>query len=309
MKLQADRVLAYRRSEIRVLFDAAAKTPGALRLEVGEPSFTTPSHIIDAAAKAAHDGILAALLAQHGFTAATRILEGPKGLLAAMSSAPQPDRLTAGLVSTGSGAWRIEGVSFKVHASCRHTHSAVDAALLLRERIADLADIERVDVRIYSQALGLLEGVEPTTPYGAKFSLPFCVAAALLIVFLYIARSLVRRITRLEAVMGRLAEGDLTVDVPAGPELDALYPAAWPAVVAVTLRSGDRLEERIDHPAGDPESGITEHDIAAKFCSLAGGLLGERADALALRILEGTAPTARELADATRGRVASRTGK
>ncbi|NQV97811.1 MAG: aminotransferase class I/II-fold pyridoxal phosphate-dependent enzyme [Acidimicrobiaceae bacterium] len=56
MKLQADRALAYRRSEIRVLFDAAAKTPGALRLEVGEPSFTTPSHIIDAAAKAAHDG-------------------------------------------------------------------------------------------------------------------------------------------------------------------------------------------------------------------------------------------------------------
>jgi len=56
LKLQADRALAYRRSEIRVLFDAAAKTPGALRLEVGEPSFTTPSHIIDAAAKAAHDG-------------------------------------------------------------------------------------------------------------------------------------------------------------------------------------------------------------------------------------------------------------
>ena len=56
MKLQSDRARAYRRSEIRVLFDAAAKTPGALRLEVGEPSFTTPSHIIDAAAKAAHDG-------------------------------------------------------------------------------------------------------------------------------------------------------------------------------------------------------------------------------------------------------------
>ena len=44
MKLQSDRARAYRRSEIRVLFDAAAKTPGALRLEVGEPSFTTPAH-------------------------------------------------------------------------------------------------------------------------------------------------------------------------------------------------------------------------------------------------------------------------
>lgn len=56
MKPQAQRVISYRRSEIRVLFDAAAKTPDALRLEVGEPSFTTPAHIIDAAAKAAHDG-------------------------------------------------------------------------------------------------------------------------------------------------------------------------------------------------------------------------------------------------------------
>ncbi|NCG24070.1 MAG: aminotransferase class I/II-fold pyridoxal phosphate-dependent enzyme, partial [Actinobacteria bacterium] len=46
----------YQRSEIRVLFDEAARTPGALRLEVGEPSFVTPSHIIDHAAEAARQG-------------------------------------------------------------------------------------------------------------------------------------------------------------------------------------------------------------------------------------------------------------
>lgn len=46
----------YRRSEIRVLFDEAARTPGALRLEVGEPSFVTPSHIIEHAAEAARQG-------------------------------------------------------------------------------------------------------------------------------------------------------------------------------------------------------------------------------------------------------------
>lgn len=56
MKPCAQRAIFYRRSEIRVLFDAAIRTPGALRLEVGEPSFTTPAHIIDAAARAAHDG-------------------------------------------------------------------------------------------------------------------------------------------------------------------------------------------------------------------------------------------------------------
>ena len=39
-----------------MLFDAASRRPEVLRLEVGEPSFTTPAHIIDAAAAAAHDG-------------------------------------------------------------------------------------------------------------------------------------------------------------------------------------------------------------------------------------------------------------
>ena len=39
-----------------MLFDAADRNPGALRLEVGEPSFTTPEHIIWAAAAAAAEG-------------------------------------------------------------------------------------------------------------------------------------------------------------------------------------------------------------------------------------------------------------
>jgi len=57
VKAPADRAAALRRSEIRVLFDAAAGVGGdVIRLEVGEPSFTTPAHVIEAAARAAHDG-------------------------------------------------------------------------------------------------------------------------------------------------------------------------------------------------------------------------------------------------------------
>ena len=44
------------RSEIRVLFDQAAEHPDAIRLEVGEPSFNTPDHIIEAALRAAREG-------------------------------------------------------------------------------------------------------------------------------------------------------------------------------------------------------------------------------------------------------------
>ncbi len=57
MRTPAGRADSLRRSEIRVLFDAATRATGdVIRLEVGEPSFTTPAHVIDAAARAARDG-------------------------------------------------------------------------------------------------------------------------------------------------------------------------------------------------------------------------------------------------------------
>ncbi|TAJ20814.1 MAG: MmgE/PrpD family protein [Dehalococcoidia bacterium] len=255
--------------------------------------------------KAAHDGVLAALLGARGFTAASRILEGPKGVLAAMSQAPDADRLTHGLADglngSGMARWRIESVSFKVHASCRHTHSAVDGALAIRRRREfAIDDVERVDVRIYTQALGLLEGMEPTTPYAAKFSLPFCVAAALRHGDLAPQRFTDEAIADAKT----LALADRIGFAP-DSSLDALYPSAWPAVVALTLRNGERLEERVDHPAGDPESGITERDIAEKFVALTDGLLAGRAGEVASRILDG-APTADEIVRLTRQVVATR---
>ena len=50
------RASEFPRSEIRVLFDRAAARPDAIRLEVGEPSFTTPEHIVAAAFEAARAG-------------------------------------------------------------------------------------------------------------------------------------------------------------------------------------------------------------------------------------------------------------
>ena len=56
MRSESGRARALQRSEIRVLFDAALRHQGAIRLEVGEPSFTTPDHVIDAAMEAAKAG-------------------------------------------------------------------------------------------------------------------------------------------------------------------------------------------------------------------------------------------------------------
>src|SRR5260370_1467975 len=49
-------VAAMRRSGIREVRDLAVARPGVLRLEIGEPAFPTPAHIVEAAARAAADG-------------------------------------------------------------------------------------------------------------------------------------------------------------------------------------------------------------------------------------------------------------
>ena len=245
-------------------------------------------------AKAAHDGVMAALLAATGFTAATRILEGPKGLFAAMAPDGDPGAIVSGL-GPEMASWRIGGVSFKVHASCRHTHPAVDAALALREEQGlRPAEVERISVRLYGQALGLLEGMEPTTPYAAKFSLPYCVASALTYGDLAPHRFSEEAIAE-EAVLELADRISFSVD----PELDALYPRAWPSVVSVATADGRTLERRVDHPAGDPENGLSDQDVAAKFASIAGPLLGGRSAEIARDILaRDPVPDPREIASA-----------
>jgi X-X-X-Leu-X-X-Gly heptad repeat protein len=56
MKPPSRSVAAMRRSGIREVLDLAADRPDVLRLEIGEPDFPTPAHILEAAARAAADG-------------------------------------------------------------------------------------------------------------------------------------------------------------------------------------------------------------------------------------------------------------
>ncbi len=52
----AGRVVAAKRSAIREIFDRANQRDDVIRLEIGEPSFPTPPHVIDGALRAARDG-------------------------------------------------------------------------------------------------------------------------------------------------------------------------------------------------------------------------------------------------------------
>ncbi|HWQ57868.1 MAG TPA: MmgE/PrpD family protein, partial [Clostridia bacterium] len=80
-------------------------------------------------ARAAANGLAAAYLARAGMTGPSGILAAEDGgLFAAMTDAPEPCRLNAGLGET----WEILRLDRKPYPCCRSTHCAIDGALALR---------------------------------------------------------------------------------------------------------------------------------------------------------------------------------
>ena len=225
------------------------------------------------AGRAAETGVLCALLARDGFTGASAILEGDKGVLRSMAGGGHPDRLTAGL----GGALRIDDNSFKLHAACGHTHPAVDAALELRRLGVRPSEIAAVRVGTFRTAIEVTGIPDPQNPYQAKFSLPFCVALAL--------------------ARGRVGLGEFTEAALGDPDLRALagrvslaedaacnraFPGRWQAAVTVTRMNGRRETVRVEAPRGTRQNPASRDELLDKFASLCDGRLNRvRQDALA----------------------------
>jgi len=215
--------------------------------------------------KAAFNGLLSALLAKKGFTGAKKILEGEKGFFKATSRNFNEKKCIENLGSQ----FMFERNSLKFYASCGHTHSAIEAAIQATGSARfGIDDIERVNVSIYQAAIDLLGNVEPKTPFGAKFNLPFCVATA--IKFGHANPD--------DFNESRLRDPDILnlmsrVFVRNDDELSRHYPRKWPARVEITTNSGNRVNGEVDYPKGDPENPLTETELVEKFSSLTQGLI------------------------------------
>jgi 2-methylcitrate dehydratase PrpD len=208
---------------------------------------------------AALAGVRAARLAAHGFTGPERILEGERGFFRALC----PDGDPAAVLAPAPG-WRLPETSVKPWPSCRHTHPAIDAALGLREELGDrlsalLAGEDAVQVDTYAEALGLTDAPNPTSTWGAKFSLQFCVAATLL----HGSPGLATFEDRLDdPAIRALMRGVRVVEDPA---LSAAYPGAWSARVRV-----GGVERLCPAPLGDPERPLSDAAMDGKVLDLLG---------------------------------------
>lgn len=219
--------------------------------------------------KAALNGVLAADLAHQGFTGATRILEGARGFLRAMSSAYDPTRITDGL----GEQWKISENCYKLYSCCGHTHTAIDTALALRAELGwhgdeALTNVAALHLATYGPGYEIVKEMNPRTPYQAKFSLAYVTAVALLEGWVGLEQFSPERFGVDGVVAPKVAALLPRMQITVDDALSARYPAAWPARLTLTLTDGRVFHGGSDYPRGNPENPVTTTALAEKFRSL-----------------------------------------
>ncbi|MEB3807254.1 MAG: MmgE/PrpD family protein [Desulfurococcales archaeon] len=145
---------------------------------------------------------------------------------------------------------------YKFYPSCRHSHTAIEAALELHGRV-EPGEIKRIRARLYREAVEVAGIREPRNVEEARFSIPYLVAVALVY-----GRVGFREIegSRRDPRVRRLAR---LVELEAVEEYTGQYPARQPAELVIQARGGT-LASYKDKPRGEPSSSVSIDEILGK---------------------------------------------
>lgn len=249
----AGKLLGLNPDRMRRALGLAASMAGGLRENFG--TMTKPYH----AGRAAESGLRAAYLARAGFTAAADILEAPRGFYAAMAGGFDEGKIVDSL---GRPFFLLEpGIAIKPYPSGSLSHPAQDVILdMARTHDLRAGDIESISVGTNADIPNALIHDSPRTALEAKFSIPFCMAIAILERGAGIAQFTDRKVRdpRTMALMRR-------VRLYVHPELDALGRDHARALVQVRLKDGRVLAGQADVARGHPAKPMTREELEAKF--------------------------------------------
>jgi 2-methylcitrate dehydratase PrpD len=221
-----------------------------------------------AAGNACRNGVVAVLMAEEGITANPNIIEAKNGFYDTLVGA---DHYNAEHMAEGLGEpFYIEspGIGLKKYPSCYHTHRALDGVFqLLGEHRLNHENIAEVDVGTSERAMRVLAFSEPSTPYQAKYSMPYCIAAAVVD-----HKVTLDTFTPLKFEDRNIVETRKKVhlsfpDVPIWPGLADVGPDTEFVGNPVTIKmtDGRSYSARVDIPRGDPALPLTDDELVAKY--------------------------------------------
>ena len=205
------------------------------------------------AARAAQNGVEAALLTKAGLTGPCTVLEGERGFCRATSDAFDEQALTADL----GKRFEVEETSFRPYYGCSSTisGSGATAALLKKLGIRAPQEISEVVVRCHPVVAHDNHEANPRTLLAARLSMPFNISLVL---------------ARGDVVTADLADVDLN-DARVRESLNKVHLTADTSMprfgcnVEIKLQDGRSAEESALTPGGDATNPLTWEQTADKF--------------------------------------------
>jgi 2-methylcitrate dehydratase PrpD len=210
---------------------------------------------------AAQSGLRAALLGRAGFNGPRTVFEGPHGLFFGFANTLDGD--WSKLLDGFGERWVSETLAFKPYPCGTMAHPYIDCARKFAKRGIKPADIKSITCETAEGFVHRLwEPLEKKCAvpngYAAKFSIPHCIAAAM--------------------IDGDVGLGTFTDKAVADPAIRALaakvsyvidpnsdYPHNYTGHIHVTLNNGDVIEERQPHLRGGAREPLSEADIETKL--------------------------------------------
>ena len=236
---------------------------------------------------AVQSGVLAALMAQKGYSGTEKVFEGKEGFMDAFIGWDAKDETLnptdmKGRDGISSWGWDVEalvenlGKDYKIlecgmkafpTEALTHTHLSCVLNIMIGNNL-DHTELQEVKVTCFSQAYDILfdpTKYRPETRETADHSLPYCLAAAMVD----------KKITTESFSDEKLNDPRIfeVIDKIKGePSLkfEKMFPEKQPSKVVITTNDGQEYSEYLEYPKGDPREPMTMDDLENKFNSLAG---------------------------------------
>jgi 2-methylcitrate dehydratase PrpD len=209
---------------------------------------------------ASANGVAAVSLAAAGHRGPLDILDDPASY--------SVERLLSGF----GQEWALERAYFKLYSCCRWAHAAIDGAVSLQQtQNLSHEEIENVHVETFQRALSLPNQPQPQSIEAAQYSIPFCVALALV----HGPRALLPMHEFClddQAVVGLAKRVKLSIST----SYAGAFPTTTPARVSIAT-SGASASLEVLFPKGDPQNPLTITELRNKFMTLSAPLGRTRA--------------------------------
>ena len=245
-------------SQVETTLGTAASMASGLVCNFG--TMSKPLHV----GLGARNGVVAAKLAQSGFTANKQAIEARLGFYEVFYPGAEPDNRP--LEELGTVYELINsGIRIKPYPCGGLTHPAIDGVLEFKTKNGITAEmVESIDVGVARHTFERIVFRVPENGLQGKFSMPYLLARAIIDGRLFLD-AFTDSAVRDQNVL-RLAE---RVQMRLDPDLQPTALGSRPCKVTIRLRDGRSFSRQIDYAKGSREAPMTPEELKEKFVGCA----------------------------------------